>query len=424
MRKLPKAPVEWTRCQVGDVVASISSGVSVNSEDRAADQTEIGILKTSCVYTGRFRPDENKLVIDADLARVREPVRAGTIIVSRMNTPELVGACGFVESATENRFLPDRLWQIRTHGEVDARWLSTVIGSKKCRQLIQAMATGTSQSMKNISQEAFSSLPLTLPPLPEQRRIAEILRTWDEAIEKTERLIAAKEKRRDALLIDLENGRFGPAKSRARWVAVTVADIMSLASRRVDWDERATYRLITVKRASGGIVFRGDKLGSEIKTKDMYEVRAGDFVISKRQVVHGAWAMATPTHDRTHVSKEYACFEPRGGKLWMPFFGWLSRTKRLRHIALLCSYGVDIEKMVLDMDWLQESRVLIPEFVTEQKRIAEVLDCAELEIDLLRRERDTLDTQKRGLMQKLLTGEWRVAVDGPVAAPAKKRVAR
>jgi type I restriction enzyme, S subunit len=279
-------------------------------------------------------------------------------------------------------------------------------------------------AVPSVNQTHLSGIPLDLPPLPEQRRIAEILRTWDEAIAETERLIEAKENRRDALLAELATGRFGFCNKQKLWVEFAIRDIMTLVSRRVDWSEDATYRLITVKRACGGIVFRGDKKGSEIKTKDMYEVRAGDFVISKRQVVHGAWAMAAPQFDGAHVSKEYACFEPRADKLWMPFFDWLSRTKRLRHQALLCSYGVDIEKMVLDMDWLQESRVLIPESIAEQKRVAEVFDCAEHEIKLLYRERDALEKQKRGLMQKLLTGEWRVAVDETNAAPAKKRAAR
>lgn len=274
-----------------------------------------------------------------------------------------------------------------------------------------------------LNTEALIACPVPIPPLPEQRRIAEILRTWDEAIEKTERLIEAREKRRNGLLADLQAGRFGLRATDASWVQSTISEVMTLMSRRVEWDEDATYRLITVKRACGGIVMRGDKKGREIKTKDMYEVRAGDFVISKRQVVHGAWAMAGQQFDGTHVSKEYACFQPNPKKLWMPFFDWLSRTQRLRHQALLCSYGVDIEKMVLDMDWLQESRVLIPESIAEQQRIAEVLDCAESEIKLFHRERAALDKQKRGLMQKLLTGEWRVGVAESGMA-AKKRAAR
>ena len=82
----------------------------------------------------------------------------------------------------------------------------------------------------------------------------------------------------------------------------------------------------------------------------MYTVCAGDFLISKRQVVHGAWAMVMPEFDGGHVSKEYACLRAKPGKLsGRPHFDWLSRTERLQHEAFICSYGVDIEKMVLDV---------------------------------------------------------------------------
>ena len=61
-------------------------------------------------------------------------------------------------------------------------------------------ATGTSGSMKNISQEAFLSIAIAIPPLAEQRKIAAILSTWDEAITLTHQLIAALQRRKQALM--------------------------------------------------------------------------------------------------------------------------------------------------------------------------------------------------------------------------------
>jgi ATP-dependent DNA helicase len=127
----------------------------------------------------------------------------------------------------------------------------------------------------------------------------------------------------------------------------TVLSYVRRESLPADWD-----RLITVRRGCGGLVFRGDRKGYEILTKDMYSVRAGDFLISKRQVVHGAWAMVPPEFDRAHVSKEYACLRAKPDKLWMPYFDWLSRTERLQHEAFICSYGVDTQVVLLDIDLL------------------------------------------------------------------------
>jgi type I restriction enzyme S subunit len=263
---------------------------------------------------------------------------------------------------------------------------------------------------QNLSKGLIESFDVLFPAcLTEQHRIAAILRTWDEAIEKAEWLIAAK----DAALLghmhaatrDAELGALGDG-----WVRTTLGDATDVAVRRVEWDETATYRRITVRRACGGLSLRGDALGSEILTKDMYLVKAGDFVISRRQVIHGAWAMARDEFDNTHVSKEYACLTARADRLWMPYLDWLSRTPRLRHEAVRCSYGVDPEKMVLNLDWLLRTPLVLPATIKRQRKLAELLDTAQMEIMLLKKQRDALARQKRGLMQKLLTGEWQVAV--------------
>jgi hypothetical protein len=109
------------------------------------------------------------------------------------------------------------------------------------------------------------------------------------------------------------------------------------------------------------------------------------------------------------------------GKLWMPYFDWLSRTERLQHEAFICSYGVDIEKMVLNVDWLLQTPLLLPRSIETQKAMAAGLDCLQREVQLLQAQMEALNKQKRGLMQKLLTGEWRVPVrEGDVDAMAAR----
>jgi type I restriction enzyme S subunit len=254
----------------------------------------------------------------------------------------------------------------------------------------------------------------------EQIRTAEILRDWDQGINRLVQLIAAKNRRiRGVLAANVSDAR--SAKVRDDWIKTTLGEVATLVHQRVTWDEDATYRLITVRRGCGGLVFRGDRKGHEILTKDMYTVRAGDFLISKRQVVHGAWAVVMPEFDGGHVSKEYACLRAKPGKLWMPYFDWLSRTERLQHEAFICSYGVDIEKMVLNVDWLLQTPLLLPRSIEAQKAMAAGLDCLQREVQLLQAQAEALRKQKRGLMQKLLTGEWRVPVrDGEVDAMAAR----
>lgn len=94
-----------------------------------------------------------------------------------MNTPELVGSCGYVDTDHPNLFLPDRLWIARfanAHRLV-GKYAYYVLTSHLVVDLTGAFATGTSGSMKNLSQEVFLNIAITEPPVVEQRRIASFL---------------------------------------------------------------------------------------------------------------------------------------------------------------------------------------------------------------------------------------------------------
>ena len=159
---LREVPGNWRTLRLKDVIEKLESGVSVNASDEPATGNNIGVLKTSCVGKDSFIPDENKSVWPTELNRVSTPVRAGRIIVSRMNTPQLVGASAYVPKNYPNIFLPDRLWQTVFFSSVrlDSKWLSLLIGCKDFRYLLSTVATGTSPSMKNLGQDKFLSISI------------------------------------------------------------------------------------------------------------------------------------------------------------------------------------------------------------------------------------------------------------------------
>ena len=113
-------------------------------------------------------------------------------------------------------------------------------------------ATGSSGSMKNISQRSFLSISIPLPPLPEQRKIAEILGTWDEAIATVERLIAALEQRKQGLMQRLLTGevRFGEF-AESEWREVALSQMMF--SKRNHGDEQLISEVQVVLVSYAGI---------------------------------------------------------------------------------------------------------------------------------------------------------------------------
>ena len=157
---------EWIAARLAECVASVNSGVSVNSDDRPRGPGEVGVLKTSSVSAGSFKARENKVVANRDRSRVAEPVLGGSVLFSRMNTPQLVGESCFVEMDDPSLFLPDRLWQIRVNpSRVDARWLSYSLLEPHIAGKIKSLATGTSGSMKNIAKSSFVNIRLLVPPI-------------------------------------------------------------------------------------------------------------------------------------------------------------------------------------------------------------------------------------------------------------------
>ena len=155
----------------------------MNSDDGAVAVGDIGILKTSCVSYDRFNPYESKPVVKDELQSVKCAVEKDSVIVSRMNTPERVGACGYVSTDFPNLFLPDRLWKLKFQDNVDAYFVYMMLVSSVYKEKITSMASGTSGSMYNIPKETFLNLQLVVPvQTSEQRKIGQVLRQLNDFI--------------------------------------------------------------------------------------------------------------------------------------------------------------------------------------------------------------------------------------------------
>lgn len=171
---------EWEVSSLSKFVDSLDAGVSVNSGDRPADMTELGVLKTSAVANGLFKPGENKVVlVEGEKIRLKESVKGGTIIISRMNTPTLVGANAYVEVSHENLFLPDRLWAVKPKDGCSIRFLAYILGSERGRSALSKLAKGSSGSMKNITKPDVLAFLVVAPKPLEQQRIADCLTSLD-----------------------------------------------------------------------------------------------------------------------------------------------------------------------------------------------------------------------------------------------------
>lgn len=257
---------------------------------------------------------------------------------------------------------------------------------------------------------AQRKLSLLIPSFPEQKAIAQVLSTADSAIHTTEKLIAQKELRKKWLMQHLLTGKKRLKGFSVEWKEHSYEKILKVVKRNFDWDENELYKLISVRRRSGGIFYREALYGHQILVKTLRTANEGDFLFSKMQILHGASALVTKEFDGAKISGSYIAVVPKEKKqLNMEFFQWYSQTPYFYHQTYISSYGVHIEKMTFDFDTFLQLEMKLPS-IEEQSAIAQVLQAADKEISLLKAKAEKLREQKKGLMQQLLTGKVRLKI--------------
>ena len=207
--RLPGFSGEWHQGVFGDVVSSLEAGVSVNSTDAEPAIDTPCVLKTSALVGGRFLPNEAKVIEPRDLGRARTSAKGDTILISRMNTPTLVGEVAYVAQDFDSLYLPDRVWmaQFNANKKTNVRWIAFVLSSQTYRDLLRDVATGTSGSMKNISKSALCSLPIRFPSPEEQTAIATVLSDIDADLSALESRLAKTRAIKQGMMQELLTGR-------------------------------------------------------------------------------------------------------------------------------------------------------------------------------------------------------------------------
>lgn len=275
----------------------------------------------------------------------------------------------------------------------------------------QFYASLVGSSYPALQSDDVEALRIPYPRCVKERMsIGEILRQWDQAIEVLENLISQKQKRLKGLTQKLLWGevRFPEFKGKP-WMRLTLNEVLEHVFRPISWSPEMDLKLVSIRRRAGGLFRRPEMKGADYKTSDLHEIREGDFLISKRQVTHGALAVVHAPFSGCHVSKEYTIFENKAQNiLHTPFLNWLSKKKEMWHKAYVASNGVAIEKLIFVPKDFLKSEIRLPPTTDEQSRIASFLDAQQEEIDLSLQKLNALKHQKKSLMQQLLTGKVRV----------------
>lgn len=186
------------------------SGVSVNASQEPASVGQVGVLKTSAVSRGFFRPEENKAVLDpVEIGRLSAPVTSDRVLVNRANTPSMVGSAAYVESGHPDLFLSDKIWSIDFAADNEYVWRA--LQTRYYRDQVQLAAVGASTSMQNLGYEDFLSARLPVPDVSRQRQIVMRMRvSWDAlggSLADVDAAIALAKERRAAVITAAVTGQ-------------------------------------------------------------------------------------------------------------------------------------------------------------------------------------------------------------------------
>lgn len=394
----------WKIGRVGDLISSLESGVSVNGEDREPDNNEYAVLKVSSVTYGYFNEKASKPISGKELERAKCTPRAGQIIISRASgTAAHVGASTYVDKSYPMRFLSDKLWQTvpNPNVETNMKWLSYCLASPKVRSQILGFATGT--NIKNITKNEFMWIPLQIPPLCEQEKIAKILDLWEVAIVKTEALIAAKEKQFEWLTSNLIN-----CAGHKRTAA---SNLMAEVSKRNK--NSAIERVLSVTNHSGFVLpeeqFERRVASSNVSNYKVVE--KGQYAYNPSRINVGSIARLDAWENGI-LSPMYVVFKLDTTKVCSDYLlHWLNSSEARQRIKNSAQGSVRETVSFKDLGAID---IPLPAMEV-QKGVTHKLNLAQREISLLKKILDQYQNQKRGLMQKLLTGEWQVGCSQSVA---------
>jgi type I restriction enzyme, S subunit len=395
----------WKTAKIGELRHSVTSG----SRGWARYYSDSGsiFLRITNLVRNCISLDLRKLKFVSLPGGTTEGQRTGVrpedILISITAEPGLIGLVR--PDFKEDAYVSQHIALLRIEdAKIDNRFVAHLLTGPIAQRRFSKVTDSGAKAGLNLA--AIRHFPIKFPPLPEQRKIADILTTWDEALEKLDALITAKELRKKALMQLLLSGKRRLPRFSSHWNSFRLGDVLEFTP-RITPKPSNPYLAAGIRSHGRGVFLKPDFPPENIALTELFMLKEGDFVLNITFAWEGAAAIVGPEADGALVSHRFPTFTFKPGKLAASFFRHYILTKRFVVNCGLASPGGAGRNRVLSKPTFLKIALPLPPF-EEQKRIGALLDTAAQELTLLRHQRTALDQQKRGLMQRLLTGKLRV----------------
>ncbi|HMO41376.1 MAG TPA: restriction endonuclease subunit S [Saprospiraceae bacterium] len=398
-------PEEWEVVNIRSIAKLIQTG-PFGSQIKANEYVNGGVplINPSHIREDRISPDF-AISVTSDKAKElkKHQFKLGDIVLARRGE---LGRCAIITSKEINWLCGTGSLLIRLNSEVILSEIVAIwMRSKRIVNQLRMESMGS--TMNNLNASIVSGILLPLPPLPEQRRIAAILATWDRAIELTQQLLAAKTQQKRALMQQLLTGRVRLPGCRGQWQESNLGSILNkIIGGGTPSKRKPNYWNGNIPWASVKDITKFNPNGTQeyiteigLKNSSSNLIPAGTIIVSTRM----ALGKAVIFKRDVAINQDLKALFHNDEKVILEFLKFWFELKET-NIEKLGS-GSTVSGITLQA--LKKLKILLLP-IPEQTAIARILTTADAELALLERRLAALQAQKRGLMQVLLTGKIRV----------------
>lgn len=384
----------WTTAKLSDIAKIQTGGTPSRADPLNWAQGSIPWITTSEVNGGRIREANQHITAKGLATSSARIVPAGAVLVAMIGQGRTRGQAALLElPAATNQNSAALIPGAKIESEFLHQYLKF--------RYVTVRALSNSSGQGNLNASLIGGFHVPVPPLPEQRKIAEILRTWDDAIECAETLVHA------------ETQSVGALRRRFFVSCGHEVPLSEVSTRIMRKSDGSSHTVMAISAKTGFVAqadkYRRDMAGASLTNYTL--LRRGEFAYNKgNSLTYPQGCIYALKADSALVPNVYYSFRLRGDLNSSYYEHFFASGALNRQLAQRITSGVRGNGLLnLNADDFFGVKVPVPNRAT-QDGAADTLNMGARKIELLQHKAELLRTQKRGLMQKLLTGQLRVNV--------------
>lgn len=411
-------PKDWDYKPLGEII-SYKKGFAFKSENfrdsgrrliRISDTTSTSIKNDAPVYVEEHESLEKYELLPNDII-------LSTVGSKPPMYDSMVGKAIKIPHYIDRAYLNQNLVKLVPGEAIDANFLFLKLKEPSFISYISILVRGNANQVSITLDELFNYQVL-LPPKPEQEKIAQILSTWNNAIENLNFEISKHLTMFEGLLVTLISG-----KKRFLRLSNKLIDLPNIGKVPTEWKltpfdhfvnpvvrnikkPRGNYTGLGIRSHGKGTFLKYNCESEKIALEELFVVRANDLLVSITFAWEGAIAIASEQDDGALTSHRFPAYVIDSSKINLNFLRYYIRNKNfVKRLGLISPGGAGRNRVLKKADFLK-LEIPLPK-LDEQKLIGDTLYSLESYINILVRKKDLIIKQKQGLMQQLLTGKKR-----------------